>query len=50
MLALGGDDGCGSWRSDGEFAFLSAVCWLVSGVVGACCVRRRGGGWECGCG
>lgn len=32
---------CGSWKADEAFAFLSAICWLVSAALGIWWVRRR---------
>ncbi|KAK7722310.1 hypothetical protein SLS64_000847 [Diaporthe eres] len=32
---------CGSWKADEAFAFLSAICWLVSAVLGIWWTRRR---------
>lgn len=32
---------CGSFKADEAFAFLSAICWLVSAVLGLYWVRRH---------
>lgn len=32
---------CGTWKSDEAFAFLSAICWLVSALLGARWVRKH---------
>ncbi|KAF3760542.1 hypothetical protein M406DRAFT_268768 [Cryphonectria parasitica EP155] len=32
---------CGSWKADEAFAFLSAICWLVSTLLGLHWVRKR---------
>ncbi|KAJ4406781.1 hypothetical protein N0V82_010060 [Gnomoniopsis sp. IMI 355080] len=32
---------CGSWKTDEAFAFLSAICWLVSALLGLHWVRKR---------
>ncbi|KAI3326144.1 membrane-associating domain-containing protein [Xylariaceae sp. AK1471] len=34
-------DQCGKWKAVIAFAFLSAICWLVSGIVGIIWVRDR---------
>ncbi|KUI59021.1 hypothetical protein VM1G_08421 [Cytospora mali] len=39
-LGLRGNN-CGSWKSDEAFAFLSAICWLVSAIIGLYWVRRH---------
>ncbi|OTB00667.1 hypothetical protein M426DRAFT_26369 [Hypoxylon sp. CI-4A] len=33
------DDQCGKWKAVIAFAFLSAICWLVSAVIGLIWVR-----------
>ncbi|KAL7622789.1 hypothetical protein AAE478_006468 [Parahypoxylon ruwenzoriense] len=35
------DDQCGKWKAVIAFSFLSAICWLVSAIVGAFWVRDR---------
>ncbi|KAK3325151.1 membrane-associating domain-containing protein [Apodospora peruviana] len=32
---------CGEWKADIAFAFLSAICWLVSALLGIYWVRRH---------
>ncbi|PSR92014.1 hypothetical protein BD289DRAFT_365135 [Coniella lustricola] len=32
---------CGSWRTDTAFAFLSAICWLLSALLGIYWTRRK---------
>jgi hypothetical protein len=32
-------DQCGKWKAVIAFAFLSAICWLVSGIIGIIWVR-----------
>ncbi|KAL1856912.1 hypothetical protein Daus18300_010566 [Diaporthe australafricana] len=39
-IGLRGND-CGSWKADEAFAFLSAICWLVSALIGIYWVRRH---------
>jgi hypothetical protein len=34
-------DSCGKWKAVMAFAFLSAICWLVSGLIGLFWVRDR---------
>ncbi|KAI1381037.1 marvel domain-containing protein [Hypoxylon crocopeplum] len=34
-----GSDQCGKWKAVIAFAFLSAICWLVSAIVGIVWVR-----------
>ncbi|KAI8629946.1 marvel domain-containing protein [Xylariaceae sp. FL1651] len=34
-------DQCGKWKAVIAFAFLSAICWLVSAIVGIMWVRDR---------
>ncbi|ETS81346.1 hypothetical protein PFICI_06348 [Pestalotiopsis fici W106-1] len=38
-IALRGNDQCGKWKAVIAFAFLSAICWLVSAIVGIIWVR-----------
>ncbi|XXH03990.1 hypothetical protein Hte_010399 [Hypoxylon texense] len=35
------EDQCGKWKAVEAFAFLSAICWLVSAIVGIFWVRDR---------
>ncbi|KAI1178121.1 membrane-associating domain-containing protein [Nemania sp. FL0916] len=35
------DDQCGKWKAVIAFSFLSAICWLVSGIVGIIWVHDR---------
>jgi len=36
-----GVDSCAEWKADIAFAFLSAICWLASAIVGLYWVHRR---------
>lgn len=36
---LRGPDQCGKWKAVIAFSFLSAICWLVSGLIGILWVR-----------
>ncbi|KAI1501925.1 marvel domain-containing protein [Biscogniauxia marginata] len=36
-----GSDQCGKWKAVLAFAFLSAICWLVSSIIGFLWVRDR---------
>ncbi|KAH8671303.1 marvel domain-containing protein [Xylariales sp. PMI_506] len=38
-VALNGVDQCGNWKAVIAFAFLSAICWLVSAIIGVLWVR-----------
>jgi hypothetical protein len=38
-IALRGDDQCGKWKAVIAFSFLSAICWLVSAIIGIIWVR-----------
>ncbi|KAI0012641.1 membrane-associating domain-containing protein [Xylariaceae sp. FL0662B] len=40
-VSFGRDDVCGRWKAVIAFAFLSAICWLVSGIIGIVWVRDR---------
>lgn len=39
-LGLRGND-CGSWKTNQAFAFLAAICWLVSALLGLRWVRKH---------
>lgn len=36
-----GGDQCGKFKADIAFAFLSAICWLISAILGILWVRNR---------
>ncbi|KAF3018180.1 hypothetical protein G7054_g2490 [Neopestalotiopsis clavispora] len=38
-IAIRGDDQCGKWKAVIAFSFLSAICWLVSAIIGIIWVR-----------
>lgn len=38
-IAIRGDDQCGKWKAVSAFSFLSAICWLVSAIIGIIWVR-----------
>ncbi|KAI1389629.1 marvel domain-containing protein [Hypoxylon trugodes] len=38
-VSFRGDDQCGKWKAVIAFSFLSAICWLVSAIVGIVWVR-----------
>ncbi|KAH9906800.1 membrane-associating domain-containing protein [Xylariomycetidae sp. FL2044] len=38
-IAFHDDNPCGQWKAVIAFAFLSAICWLVSGIIGLIWVR-----------
>ncbi|CCC08852.1 hypothetical protein SMACR_08339 [Sordaria macrospora] len=40
-VGFGGAGSCGEWKATVAFAFLSAICWLVSALVGLYWVRRH---------
>jgi len=40
-LSFHGVDTCAEWKADIAFAFLSALCWLVSALVGLYWVHRH---------
>ncbi|EFX03148.1 integral membrane protein [Grosmannia clavigera kw1407] len=40
-IALRGSAACPKWKADIAFSFLSAICWLVSGLLGIYRVHRR---------
>lgn len=40
-IALGGTATCAEWKANVAFAFLSAICWLVSALIGIYWVRRH---------
>jgi len=37
----GFQDGCSKWKADVAFSFLSALCWLVSAILGIYWTHRR---------
>ncbi|TPX16932.1 uncharacterized protein E0L32_003494 [Thyridium curvatum] len=40
-ITLRGGDSCGKWKADVAFCFLSALCWLVSALLGVYWVHRQ---------
>lgn len=40
-ISFNGTDTCPKWKADVAFAFLSAICWLVSALLGLFWVHRR---------
>lgn len=40
-ITIRGDDWCGRFKAVIAFAFLSAICWLVSAIIGFFWTRRR---------
>jgi len=40
-INFNGTDTCPKWKADIAFAFLSALCWLVSAMLGIYWVHRR---------
>lgn len=40
-LGLRGGASCATWKADEAFAFLSALCWLVSTLLGVYWLRKR---------
>jgi hypothetical protein len=40
-ISFHGTDTCAEWKADIAFAFLSALCWLVSALVGIYWVHRH---------
>jgi hypothetical protein len=40
-ISLHGVDTCAEWKADIAFTFLSAICWLVSAIVGLYWVHRH---------
>ncbi|KAM0333293.1 hypothetical protein ACHAQA_001954 [Verticillium albo-atrum] len=40
-ITIRGDDACGRFKAIVAFAFLSAICWLASAVIGFFWTRRR---------
>lgn len=40
-VSFNGTNSCGEWKADVAFAFLSAICWLASAILGIYWVRRH---------
>lgn len=40
-ITIRGNDMCGRWKAVVAFAFLSAICWLASAIIGFFWTRRR---------
>ncbi|KAK4214749.1 CASP-like protein UU5 [Rhypophila decipiens] len=40
-ISLDGTATCSEWKANVAFAFLSAICWLVSALIGIWWVRRH---------
>jgi hypothetical protein len=40
-IAIRNNDACGRFKAVIAFAFLSAICWLASAVIGFFWTRRR---------
>lgn len=40
-ISFRGTNNCATWKADEAFTFLSAICWLASGLLGAYWVHRR---------
>ncbi|KAK3301444.1 membrane-associating domain-containing protein [Chaetomium fimeti] len=40
-ISFGGAASCSQWKATIAFCFLSAICWLMSGILGTNWVRRR---------
>ncbi|KAK1750561.1 putative integral membrane protein [Echria macrotheca] len=40
-VGFDGTGSCGQWKADVAFAFLSAICWLVSAILGIYWVHRH---------
>lgn len=40
-ISFNGTNSCSEWKADVAFAFLSAICWLASAILGIYWVRRH---------